>query len=230
MENLNFSCFKEAIQEKIRKQILDWGDKNGRDFPWRNTSDIYKILIAEIFLHRTRADQVTNIYENFINKYPDFKSILNTPETAILEELKSLGLPKRVNMLHKLSEVVINKFDGNIPTKKETLMTLPGVGNYIASAVVCFGLNIPEPVLDTNTVRILGRIYGIKIIDSSRRSKKFENLMHDFTGFDNARKISMFMLDLGAKICFPKNPRCDVCPIVDFCDYAWKNRGDLNAK
>jgi A/G-specific adenine glycosylase len=126
--------------------------------------------------------------------------------------------------------MVNNHFGGDIPLQKEILMTLPGVGKYIASAVICFGLNRPEPVLDTNTVRILGRVCRIEITDSSRRSKKFEELMRGFIGIDVPREISFFMIDLGAKICRPKYPKCEICPINDFCDFAKEKRSDLNAR
>ncbi len=229
MENDDSLCFNKVIQKKFRMEILDWGTRNSRDFPWRRTCDIYRILIAEIFLHRTKADQVREIYETFITKYPDFRSMLNAPKIVIIEELRSLGLSWRTNLLYELSEVVVNDFGGDIPLQKETLMTLPGVGKYIASAVICFGLNKPEPVLDTNTVRILGRVCGIEISDSSRRSKKFEDLMRGFIGDEVPRIISFFMIDLGAKMCLPKHPGCEICPINDICNFAIKKRSVLNA-
>ena len=124
-------------------------------------------------LHRTNADQVKAVYEKFIKNVPDFASIVRAGSENIRTEMQSLGLFWRSDLLYRLAEVVEEKYNGTLPLEKKKLMELPGVGHYIASALLCFGYNRPEPLLDTNTVRVIGRIFGIKITDSSRRSKKF---------------------------------------------------------
>jgi len=211
------------VVRRIWTEILEWGKDNMRNYPWRNTRDAYRIMVAEIMLHRTKADQVKEVYEAFIEKFPDFISIVKTGPENIKSELYSLGLPWRSDLLHRMAEEVVKKYDGVLPLDRMKLMELPGVGHYIASAVLCFGYNLPEPVLDTNTVRVIGRIFGIKITDSSRRSKKFEKIMYNLVACGEPRKFSFALIDFAAMVCSSgNNPRCDICPLKGICCFYGK--------
>jgi A/G-specific adenine glycosylase len=203
--------------EGIRSGILEWGNKNLRDFPWRNTHDSYKIIIAEIMLHRTNADQVKTVYEKFIENFPDFESIIRAGSENIRTEMQSLGLFWRSDLLYRLAEEVMEKYNGTLPLEKKKLMELPGVGHYIASAILCFGYNRPEPLLDTNTVRVIGRIFGIKITDSSRRSKKFHKIMQDIVFCEEPGRLSLSMIDFAALVCTATNPKHELCPVNNIC-------------
>lgn len=203
--------------EIIRRGVLEWGNKNLRDFSWRSTSNPYKIMIAEIMLHRTNADQVKAVYEKFIENFPDFESIVRAGSENIRTEMQSLGLFWRSDLLYRLAEEVVEKYNGTLPLEKKKLMELPGVGHYIASAILCFGYNRPEPLLDTNTVRVIGRIFGIKITDSSRRSEKFLKIMQDIVFCENPKKLSLSMIDFAALVCTAKHPKHDLCSINNIC-------------
>jgi len=204
----------------IRTELLIWGEQNLRKFPWRETSDPYKIVIAEVMLHRTRADQVKDIYEKFILKYPDFESIVKAGREAIKDDLKSLGLFWRADLLYDMAVEVVEKYGGKLPLDRKKLMAMPGVGNYISAAILCFGYNLPEPVLDTNTVRVLGRIFGLNITDSSRRSKLYYDVMYDLVNFWDPRTVSFSLIDFANAICIPEEkPRCEICNLKDICIY-----------
>lgn len=209
----------DDIIMKIWKTILIWGRKYMRDFPWRNTQDPYKILIAEIMLHRTRANQVRQIYETFVQDYPDFRSIVKSGIDNMKSQLHPLGLIWRAEYLYRMAEEIVVRYNGRIPSSKEELMRLPGVGEYIASATLCFGYNLPEPILDTNTVRVIGRIWGIKIDDSSRRNRKFVKIMNDLISHGEPRMFSFSLIDLAFFICKKKNMKCDGCPLKRVCTF-----------
>ena len=206
-----------TIIQNLRNELFNWSINNFRDFPWRKTQDPYKIIIAEIMLHRTKADQVKRVYEEFVGKYPDFNSIIRKNTGEIQTELHSLGLFWRSDLLYRLAKEVVEKYNGILPLEKNKLLGLSGVGNYIASAVLCLGNNIPEPLLDTNTVRVIGRIFGINITDSSRRSKKFYNIMNDLVTCDDPKRISLSLIDFASAVCTAKNPRHDICPVNSIC-------------
>lgn len=210
---------REKVVKEIHDKIIKWGEKNLRRYPWRETKDPYRILVAEFMLHRTRADQVKDLYEKFIKKYPDFRSIVDAGPENIKNDFRSLGLFWRADLLYKLSVEIQEKYSGEIPVNKEKLLELPGMGQYIASAVLCFGFNLPEPILDTNTVRIIGRIFGLKISDSSRRNKKFEKIMKQLVEQGEPRKFSLSMIDFGALVCKSKKPDCNICPLVKMCRF-----------
>ncbi|MGC8692313.1 MAG: DNA glycosylase [Thermoplasmata archaeon] len=210
------TSFIKAIK-KIQTELLGWGKKNIRNYPWRNTYDPYKIIVAEIMLDRTGADQVKKVYTEFICKFPDFKSIVMSGQDKIKSELSSLGLVRRSSMLYLLALEVVDKYGGVLPANRNELMQLPGIGNYIASAVLCMVYNLPEPVLDTNTVRVIGRIFGIKITDSSRKSKKFQKIIRKLMECKEPRNFFLSIIDFAALVCTAKDPECFTCPVNDIC-------------
>lgn len=213
----------EIRKNKLKKfysAIKEWGSENMREFPWRRTSDPYRILIAEMMLHRTRADQVAKIFDEFVGKYPDFRSICMTGENELLGDLSSLGLRWRVRNISELSCKITQKYGGKIPLKKEELVKLPGIGEYTASAFLCFSINRSEPLLDTNTVRVLGRVFGLPVSDTSRRSQKFRTLMIGILeAGGSCREFSFSLIDFADAVCRPAEPDCENCPVSDICTF-----------
>ena len=170
-------------------------------------------------LHRTRADQVEPVYEFFIKKYPDFKSIANSDQEDIIKDLYTLGLNWRSSQLYKMAKEIQEKYDGIIPKDLDKLIQLPGVGPYISSAIMCFVHDENIAVLDTNIVRVIGRIFGMKIRDSSRKSKEFKLIMTDLISHGEPRKFTLSLIDFAALICKSSKPRCDICLLRDICTH-----------
>ena len=213
----------------LANKLLEWWVNNKRSFPWRATRDPYRVLLGEVLLHRTKANQVVPIYAKFVDKYPTIEALASVPFVEVRETLCSLGLIWRTEALHKMSQDIVTKFKGRIPIEKDELENLPGISNYIASAIRCFAFGYPEVLLDTNTVRIIGRLFGIKISDSSRRSKMFRKLYETILFKENARDFNYAMLDLGALVCLPSEPLCNVCPIIQKCKYGRAKLGVTDA-
>ena len=118
----------------------------------------------------------------------------------------------------------MESYGGVIPDDVEELKSLPGVGGYIASAVATFAFRRSEPILDTNTVRIIGRLLDVPLTDGSRRSKKFKQAYQSMMSPTHPREFNFAMIDLGALVCLPKEPHCNICPILSFCSYANSRR------
>lgn len=214
------SSFPEDEEKagKIHSAILAWGSKNIRKFPWRDTDDPYRVIVAEIMLHRTKAEQVERIYEDFLKKYRRIHDIYKTPLDELMGDMSSLGLSWRGRLMHEMARYIVEECDSQIPSSKEGLLKLPGVGPYIASALMCFIYEKPEPVLDTNTVRVIGRLHGIRISDSSRRSKKFESIMRSYLKYGCPRDFSLSLIDLAALVCTSnESPHCEMCPVEEWC-------------
>lgn len=217
---LNLSVSPYGNVKEFRERLLEWGKKNFQDYPWRHTDDPYKILLAEILLHRTRAKQVIPLYENMIINFPTIKDISKASMSKLQEILHSAGLHWRNKLLKNMARDIVIKHGGEIPRDRQNLHSLPGVGNYIASAVRCFAFGYPEPILDTNTVRVVGRLTGITVTDSSRRSKKFLEIMKGLVDPENPRDFNYALLDLAQLICTKRPPPlCHICPVEDFCKY-----------
>lgn len=207
---IDIAAFRTALQE--------WGKANFRVFPWRLTTDPYQILIAEVMLHRTQAKQVLPVYEQFVEAYPDVQKLADVGIAELNDALYSLGLRWRIAAIHTMAKDLIHKFGGEVPRGRVELLSLPGVSDYIAGAVRCFAWNLPETLIDTNTVRIAGRVFGFEIKDSSRRNPRFINALRTVLNQADSRTHNYALLDLADKICTKKTePSCRQCPVLAWC-------------
>jgi A/G-specific adenine glycosylase len=205
---------------EYRKRIKKWGQKNYRDFPWRRTRDPYKVLLAEIMLHRTQAMQVARIYERFIREYPDVRTLIKANKSELHRALFSLGLKWRVDLIADMAEILLNKYDSKIPEDKSELLSLPGISEYIACSVRCFAWDMAEPLRDTNTMRVIGRVHNMDVKDSSRRNSSFKELAAELVDPDEPRAYNFALLDLADQVCTKEEePKCDECPINNLCLY-----------
>lgn len=203
----------------FQEALLAWWAENARDYPWRRTRDPYAVLIAEILLHRTRADQVRPIYDRTMERFPTIRDLARAPVSELQDLLRPLGLAWRVNLLADAARALMQRFDGEVPHDAAALQSLPGVGPYITAAVRCFAFGEADPILDTNTVRICGRILDIPVTDSARRSRRFRDLLQYLIDPDHPRDFNFALLDHGALVCISRNPRCGICPVRPFCAY-----------
>lgn len=216
--------FQKGNLSTFRNCLITWGKKNFQKFPWRETRDPYAILVAEIMLHRTQAKQVVPIYTDFIKRFPDIGSVCQADESIILASIEGLGLNWRARLFKEMADVICEKYRSIIPQEKEILVSLPGVNDYIASAVRSFAWGYPDPVIDTNAVRIIGRLFGLEIKDSSRRNPRFHLLIEKLIDFKDSASFNYAMLDLAHLLCHRKiEPKCDECPIGIFCRYKVQN-------
>lgn len=203
---------------RFRKELKAWGQEHFRAFAWRLTSDPYHILMAEVMLHRTQAPQVVKVYEEFVDRYPDVQTLAEAGNEELEVNLHSLGLRWRIDLVHQLALEIVTRFDGQVPQGKEELVSLPGVSEYISNAVRCFAWNLPEPLVDTNTVRVIGRLYSLKTKDSSRRNPQFRKLIAELVDPVEPRVYNYALLDLADKICTKKQPPTHrACPVSRFC-------------
>lgn len=210
---------KEYPVEEIRRSLLKWWSSLGhRHFPWRETQDPFKVLIAEILLHRTRAEQIVPLYQLFLEKHPDIHSIAVSSPDELAMSFHSAGLHWRWGLLHSMAVEIETRFNGQIPRTFEDLTSLPGVSHYIASAVRCFAFGYPDILLDTNTVRVAGRAFGLPITDSSRRSRLFRNVLEQLKDLEHPREFNFALIDFAAKVCRPK-PIHEQCPVTEYCVY-----------
>jgi A/G-specific adenine glycosylase len=202
-----------------RQALLEWGRANRRHFSWRTASDPYHVLMAEILLHRTRADQVEPVFRELVRLYPQPAALVAADSDVLKRLLYPLGLHWRVPLLRAAVMAIIHDHGGEVPPDREKLERLPGVGPYIASAVRCFAFGEPDPLLDTNTVRIAARVYGVTATDASRRSPRFRELLRPMIESTYPRESNFALLDLGAQICRPSHPHCGACPLQLYCVY-----------
>ncbi|MFC2016893.1 DNA-binding protein [Chloroflexota bacterium] len=215
--------------ENLRSDLLKWWSLGKRHFPWRETRDPYKILIAETLLHRTRAHQVVPLYELFLKRFPNVQTLAKSTPSELTELIHSAGLHWRWKLLHSLVVEINIRFQGQIPDAFEDLTSLPGVSHYIASALRCFAFGYPEAILDTNTVRVTGRLLGLPVNDSSRRSKLFRAILQSLLDPLKHREFNFALIDFAAAVCKAKIPLCINCPLSAYClFYSHSTKVDVN--
>jgi len=208
----------------LQQALLDWGKENYRSFPWRETDNPYHILLAELFLHRTQAKQVETVYKQVIKRYPTPADLLSVNPKRLRVTLYALGLHWRTELLLKMVHQIQQEHGGKVPHERETLLALPGVNAYIAGAVRCFAWNEPEALLDTNTVRIAGRLLGWEVKDSSRRSPHFRQALEALLDHENPRAFNYALLDLAHLVCLKRQPpHCAECPLKSACIFRLDN-------
>lgn len=197
--------------------LLKWFTENGRDFIWRQKSDPYQILIAEIMLQRTKASQVEPVYEDFLKKFPTPQKLNDASEKEIGEYFGRLGLLWRTQLVKRLARELIGRFKGKVPEKRRMLLSLPAVGEYIADAILCFAYDKDIAVVDANVCRIIGRIFGIKARGEARRDRRFREMVQKMLPQGEAKNFNWGMIDFAALVCTPSNPKCNECPMSKIC-------------
>lgn len=202
----------------FRRRLLKWFEKNQRDhYPWRHTRDPYRILIAETFLQRTRADQVLPVYKKFLQAFPDVENLATADEARIRELMYPLGLAWRAGNLRRTALDILEKFGGKFPGKREDLLEIRGVGEYVADSILYAAFGRRTSIIDSNVIRILGRLSGVDTHAESRRDRKFRDIVDGLIPKKRFREFNLALLDLGALICTPRNPRHDECPVRKHC-------------
>ena len=194
-------------------------------YPWRRTDNTYKILVAEFMLRRTRAEQVAPVYEAFIDHFPSPESLAAAPPRDIRRILNPLGLKWRIENFVQLARV-FRRRNLCVAAKQGTLKYLPGVGDYVAGAIACFGRAEPVALIDTNVVRVLSRYFGLRFRGESRRNKSFIRLAEKCIDVQYPREYNWALFDLGGLVCTPSGPKCSRCPLRRSCYYnSTRDRG-----
>ncbi|NIO19883.1 MAG: DNA glycosylase [Candidatus Aenigmarchaeota archaeon] len=207
------------IKKIIPELLLEWYRENGRSYVWRRKKNPYEILIAEIMLQRTRADQVEPVYLDFIEKFPDTLELRKATEKEIGEYFGRLGLLWRAKLVKRLAEELVGRFEGKIPESRNLLLSLPTVGEYIADAVLCFAYGKEVAVVDANVCRIVERMFGITPKGEARRDRRFRNLAQEMVPPSKANEFNWAMIDFAALVCTSRNPKHGICPINGVCSY-----------
>ena len=198
------------MYRQTHQTIQDWYQKYGRlDLPWRNTDETYYIYLSEVMLQQTQVKTVLEkYYIPFIERFPTLKSLGEAPLDDVLKMWEGLGYYNRAKNLHKTATLV-----DELPSDIEELIKLPGIGQNTAHAVAAFAFNQPVPIMEANVKRILCRLHQL----ITPTDKKLWEIAYDLVDKVNSFDYNQAMMDIGATICLPRNPKCKICPLVDIC-------------
>ncbi len=204
----------------ITKKILKWYDLNKRNLPWRKKLPSFKkhyyTLVSEFMLQQTQVATVIPFFNRFIKKLPKLEDLAKVRENELMKLWEGLGYYSRVRNLKKTAKIIISKYDGKIPNNYEDLISLPGIGDYTANAILAIAFNKSYIPLDGNIERILKRYLYLKKDKEIQKDNLIEK-KYTFGISPRASDYAQALMELGAIICKPKNPECSRCPISKNC-------------
>ena len=204
------------------KNLLLWFGDNKREFPWRvdNNPNPYYILVAELMLKKTKADNARITFTKFIELFPTPKSVFTASDEDIEMILQPLGLIKqRKKAFVSIFSTIHDTFKGKIPCRKTELQDLPYVGDYTVNAVLCFGFNKKVPIVDVNVTRICQRFFGLEAYGDPRVDTHIWDFLERILPKKRYKDFNLALLDFGALVCNSKNPKCGECPLTEKCNY-----------
>jgi A/G-specific adenine glycosylase len=213
------------------ENILNWYYDNKREFPWRKTDNPFYILIAEILLQQTNVRKVEPVYNEIINSYKVPSELRNADLNDLKRTIKPLGLLYRAERLINISEIITNEYNGEIPSYKSALKSLPGIGDYIADAVLCYGFRKNTIPIDTNVIRLFSRFFGLKSSYSRlRNDKELLNQIRNLYDFKDFREPNFAVLDFAAEVCSAKKPKCSECIVKNKCNFYTSEDDNIGKK
>lgn len=200
------------------KQLEKWYLDHHRKLPFRESHQPYHIWISEIMLQQTQVDTVIPYYEKFIDLYPTVKDLADTSEETLLKVIEGLGYYRRFKYMLKAAKKIVKDYNGIFPSTYKEVLALPGVGEYTAGAIMSIAFNKPFSATDGNVIRVLSRVKDIKEdMRQEKHKNKIKSLNQSLIEKARPEIYTQAIMELGALICKPKNPKCNECPLANFC-------------
>ena len=203
---------------RARARLLAWYDQHARDLPWRRTRDPYAIWVSEIMLQQTRVDTVIPYYARFLARFPSATALADAPLDDVLAHWSGLGYYRRARLLHEGAKAVVREHRGELPRAAEARRALPGVGRYTAGAIGSIAFDLPEPIVDGNVARVLTRLLCIATaLGTPSTERRLWAEAESFAEGERPGALNQALMELGACVCLPQNPRCEACPLSAEC-------------
>ena len=203
-------------KRKFRERLLKWYAQHGRDLPWRKTAVPYEILVSEIMLQQTQVDRVLPKYQEWLAKYPTMEDLAEAPLSDVKKTWYPLGYNIRPVRLHSIARESVVRYGGTLPRDPERLLAFKGIGRYTAGAIRAFAFREDAPILDTNVMRVLHRVFVGKG-DAKRQKTALWGLSEAMIPRGKGYDFNQALMDFGAMVCTARDPYCLLCPMNGFC-------------
>ena len=205
--------------ERFRRDLVQWFGRDGRDLPWRRTTDPYAILVSEFMLQQTQVATVIGYYDRWMAQFPTVAALAAATEQEVLSLWQGLGYYSRARNLHRAAQAIMSEHAGQIPQSMQVLRALPGIGDYTAAAVAAFAWDETAPVVDANIARVLARLtdWRDRIDTAEGREYIRETAIAIQHGCSGGRLFNSALMELGALICRAGQPDCSACPVKSYC-------------
>jgi A/G-specific adenine glycosylase len=203
----------------VRRELNSWYDAAHRVLPWRKRPDPYQVLVSEMMLVQTTVAAVVPFFERFLRRFPNVQALAQAEEGEVLKAWEGLGYYRRARQLQAAARRIVEHHHGKVPQDSPALRELPGVGRYMAGAILSFAYDLPEPIVEANSQRVLARLFAWR---EELKARVSERWLWDVAGqlvpSRGAGTFNQAIMDLGALVCTQRAPRCLVCPLAAFCE------------
>lgn len=204
--------------EEYRNVLTAWYKQSRRELPWRGSRDPYKIWVSEVILQQTRVQQGIDYFHNFLQSFPDVKSLALAPEEEVLKVWQGLGYYSRARNMHHAAGTILAKHGGKFPRDYDAIRNLKGIGDYTAAAIASIAFDLPHAVVDGNVFRVLSRLFGIATpIDTNTGKKEFYRLAQLLLDTAHPGEFNQALMEFGAIQCLAVQPLCHDCPLSEKC-------------
>lgn len=202
----------------MQKELIKWYNENKRDLPWRKTNNPYNIWISEIMLQQTTVEAVIPYYIRFMNRFPNIKTLANSSLEEVYKHWEGLGYYRRAKHIHETAIIIHKQYNDEFPENYNDIISLKGIGNYTAGAISSIAFLKEKAAVDGNVLRIISRTHYIADnIAEKKIQKKITEIVEELIKGYNPSSFNQGLMDLGATICRPINPKCNICPIKQDC-------------
>ena len=215
--------------EALAPRLLAWFDRAQRDLPWRRSRDPYAIWISEVMLQQTQVDRVTAYYPRFLTAFPTVQALAAAPLDEVLRQWEGLGYYTRARHLHRAAQAIVAQHAGRFPDDYATARSLPGVGDYTAGAVLSIAYGQRLPALDANARRVLFRVFLRKSEGAAKARKRLDQVGAAAVPEGRPGDYTQALMELGALVCLPRNPKCEECCLADICTALRQGRPEAQA-
>jgi A/G-specific adenine glycosylase len=206
----------------LRDEILAWYDATGRQLAFRSTRDPYAVLVSELMAQQTQAARAAEAWTAWMARFPAVEALADAPVADVVRAWAGLGYNRRAVYLQRAARVIVERHGGRVPAGIEELEALPGVGPYTARAVAAIAFGVPIGAVDTNVRRVLGRIVAGG--PEAMSAAALQTFADSVVPLDRAGDWTHALMDVGARLCAPRRPRCADCPALSWCRYAAGDR------
>jgi A/G-specific adenine glycosylase len=204
---------------EVRQRLSAWYNDARRDLPWRADKDAYRILVSELMLVQTTVAAVIPYFARFLRRFPSPKALAAADERDVVKAWEGLGYYRRARQLHWAARAICERHGGTIPDDATAIRALPGVGRYIAGAILSFAFDRPEPIVEANSLRVLARLLAVEEnLTTAIARERIWQAAGRLVPAEGAGNFNQALIDLGALVCTPRQPACLICPLSGQCE------------
>ncbi len=206
------------LPARLREKLITWYDANARDLPFRRTRDPYAIWVAEVMLQQTRVETVLPYFARFLERFPTAEALAGSSEQDVLTMWSGLGYYRRARLLHQGAMHVRDVHAGKVPADVEAIRAIPGVGPYTTGAIASQAFGLAAPLVDGNVARLFSRLFAIEEdVKKGKGLARVWALAAELVKGERPGTLNNALMELGATVCVPREPRCLLCPVRPEC-------------